>query len=312
MIGATLVRRLVDAGDRVRVIDDLSVGDRTYLDGVDADLRVASLADRDAVEHALAGVDAVVHLAARAGIADSVRDPAGTIEANVGQTASLLDAARHAGVNRFVLASSNAAVGQLPPHSDETFLPHPISPYGASKLAGEALVQAFAGTYGLAACALRFANAYGPWSLHKRSVVAAWLGAALRGEPITVNGDGEQTRDFVAVDDLAAAIQRALAAPVDAVAGEVFNVGTGTETSLNQLATGVRDAVGRDVEIRHGPARAGDVRRAVSRVEKAADRLGYRARVALDVGLRSTAVWFEDALARGAGRDPARPLSDSD
>ncbi len=212
------------------------------------------------------------------------------------QTVALLDAARRADVRRFVLASSNAAAGDHEPPADETDLPHPISPYGASKLAGEAYCQAFAATYGMAACALRFSNAYGPYSLHKKSVVAAWLRAALADEPVTVHGDGEQTRDFVFAGDLAAAVVAALDAPADAVAGELFQAGTGRETTINELAAAIGRAVGRPLEIVRGPSRPGDVRRNVSRVDKAADRLSYRARTSLDDGLALTARWYEAAL----------------
>jgi UDP-glucose 4-epimerase len=295
-IGSTLARLLSERGDRVRILDDLSIGQRAYLDGVPHELIVAPLADPDAVRDAVDGVDAVVHLAARAGIPDSVADPLGTFAVNVGQLLGVLDGARRAGVPRFVFASSNAAAGEHEPPADETDLPHPLSPYGASKLAGEGYCQAYSATYGMAACALRFSNAYGPRSLHKKSVVAAWLRAALAGEPITVHGDGQQTRDFVYVDDLAAAVVAALDAPADVVAGEIFQVGTGHETTINELAHAVRSAVGRPVEIRRAEARAGDVRRNVSRVDKAAVRLGYRARVSLTQGLGTTARWFEAAL----------------
>jgi UDP-glucose 4-epimerase len=239
----------------------------------------------------------VVHLAARAGIPDSVTDPLGTFDANVSQTLGLLDAARIAGVGRFVFASSNAAAGDHLPPADETSLPHPVSPYGASKLAGEAYCQAYAATYGLAACSLRFSNAYGPFSLHKQSVVAAWMRAALAGEPIMINGDGEQTRDFVYVGDLAAAVVAALGAPAGAVAGEVFQAGTGRETTINDLAEAIGRAAGRPLEIHRGPDRRGDVRRNVSRVDKAASRLGYRAAIDLEDGLARTARWYETALA---------------
>ena len=255
-----------------------------------------SLADAAVVREAVAGVDAIVHLAARAGIDDSVRDPLGTFEANVAWSVGLLEAARLAGVRRFVFASSNAAAGDHAPPSDETDLPHPISPYGASKLAIEAYCQAYAATFGLAACSLRFSNAYGPNSLHKRSVVAAWLRAALSGEPIEINGDGSQTRDFVFVDDLAAAVMAALAAPEPDVAGELFQAGTGVETTVAQLADAIAAAVGGTVEIRHAPARIGDVTRNVARVDKAAAVLGYRAAVPLADGLARTAAWFADAL----------------
>lgn len=281
----------------MRVLDDLSIGRAEYLSGVRHELIEAPLDDRAAVEQAVRGVDAVVHLAARAGIPDSVSDPLGTFEVNVSLTVELLDAARRARAHRFVFASSNAAAGDHEPPADETDLPHPTSPYGASKLAGEAYCQAYAATYGLAACSLRFSNAYGPYSLHKKSVVAAWLRAALANEPITIHGDGEQTRDFVFVGDLAAAVVAALDAPEDVVAGELFQAGTGRETTVNELARAIERVVGRPLEVRHGPPRPGDVRRNVSRVDKAASRLGYRARVPLDEGLSATLRWYETALA---------------
>ena len=295
-IGSNLARQLADRGDRVRILDDLSIGRTAYLDGVPHELIVGSLADGALVRSAVAGVDAVVHLAARAGIDDSVRDPVGTFEANVAWSIGVLEASRLAGVDRFVFASSNAAAGDHPPPSDETDLPHPISPYGASKLAIEAYGQAYAATFGLAATSLRFSNAYGPHSLHKRSVVAAWMRAALGGRPIEINGDGHQTRDFVHVADLAAAVVAVLGAPRDAVAGELFQAGTGVETTVAGLAEEIARAVGRPVEIRHGPPRVGDVERNVARVDKAAAVLGYRAQVPLADGLASTAAWFAAAL----------------
>ena len=295
-IGSSVARMLVGRGDRVRILDDLSVGQRAYVEGVEHELVVAPLADTTAVGEAMAGVDAVVHLAARAGIPDSVADPLGTFAVNVAQLLGVLDATRLAGVTRFIFASSNAAAGDHEPPADETDLPHPVSPYGASKLAGEANCQAYAATYGMAATALRFSNAYGPRSLHKKSVVAVWLRAALSGAAITIHGDGEQTRDFVFVDDLAAAIVAALDAPGEVVGGEIFQVGTGRETTINELAAAVERAVGHDLEIQREPARPGDVRRNVARVDKAASRLGYRAHVNLDDGVGRTARWFEAAL----------------
>jgi len=296
-IGSNLARRLAGGGDVVRILDDLSIGQTAYLAGVRHEFVRGSLADGATVRGAVEGVDAIVHLAARAGIDDSVRDPVGTFEANVAWSVGLLEAARQAGVRRFIFASSNAAAGDHEPPSDETDLPHPLSPYGASKLAIEAYGQAYAATYGLAACSLRFSNAYGPNSLHKRSVVAAWLRAAIGGQPIEINGDGSQTRDFVHVDDLAAAVIAALAAPEDHVAGELFQAGTGVETSVAQLADKIGRAVGRPLEIRHAPARVGDVARNVARVDKAAAVLGYRASVSLADGLARTAAWFSGALA---------------
>jgi UDP-glucose 4-epimerase len=178
-------------------------------------------------------------------------------------------------------------------------LPRPASPYGASKLAGEAYVTAYAATYGIAACALRFSNAYGPRSLHKKSVVAAWLRAALAGTPLTIHGDGEQTRDFVHVDDLAAALQAVLEAPEDRVAGAIMQVGTGRETTVNELAATMELAVGHRLTVHRGPTRVGDILRNSSRVDLAAELLGWRADIGLLDGLRGTAAWFAEAL-----RDP--------
>jgi UDP-glucose 4-epimerase len=149
----------------------------------------------------------------------------------------------------------------------------------------------------MAACSLRFSNAYGPNSLHKKSVVAAWLRAALAGRPVVIHGDGEQTRDFVFAGDLAAAVCAVIDAPEEDVSGELFQAGTGRETTINGLVEAIRGALGRPIEVVHEPGRAGDVRRNVSRVDKAARILGYRAAVALEDGLATTACWYEAALA---------------
>jgi UDP-glucose 4-epimerase len=296
-IGAHLVRGLAARGDRVRVLDDLSTGFAQYLDGVPCELTVAGIGDPAAVTTALAGVDAVVHLAARAGIPDSISDPLGTFRANVSWTVELLEAARHAGVTRFVLASTNAAVGDHLPPLHEDLPARPISPYGASKLAGEAYVQAYAASFGMAACAVRFSNAYGNWALHKRSVVAAWIRDAIAGRPILIHGDGSQTRDFVHAADLAAGVMAAIDAEPAAIAGQVFQLGTGVETSVARLAGILRDAVGGTIDLRYDPARPGDVPRNVSRITKAAERLDWRPTVALEPGIRSTLAWFRASLA---------------
>jgi UDP-glucose 4-epimerase len=296
-IGSNLARALVAGGERLRVLDDLSMGHRAYLAGTDHELIEGSLADPSAVERAVGGVDAIVHLAARADVTDSVRDPIGTFDANVTQTVGLLDAARRAGVGRFVFASSNAATGEHPPPAGETDLPHPISPYGASKLAGEAYCQAFAASYGIVTCAMRFANVYGPYALHKKSVVAAWMRASLEDRPIIVYGDGEQTRDFIHAGDLAAAIVTAIDAPAERVSGELFCLGTGQETSVNQLATTLGEVLGRTQEIDWQPPLPAEIRRNASDVRKAAEVLGFRAQWRRADCHGVPAAWFRAALA---------------
>ena len=283
------------SGHSVRVFDDFSTGQRAYLDGIDHELIEASLEDDGAIASAVAGVDAVVHLAARADIVDSIEQPVRSFRANVVQTVELLEAARRAEISRFVLASTNAVVGNAPPPASEDVVARPISPYGASKLAGEAYCQAYAGAFGLAACALRFSNVYGPFARHKKSVVAAWVRAALDGEPLVIHGTGAQTRDYIFVDDLADAIGRCLEADEAVVAGQVYQVGTGVETSLNELAAALSEALGRPLHVERGPARAGDVARNVSRIDKASEQLAFRASTPLVEGLARTAAWFSAA-----------------
>ena len=169
--------------------------------------------DAEAVARAAAGTDAVIHLAAAGNVADSVADPFGNFEANARGTLYTLQAAARAGAARFVFASTGGAlIGDAPPPVDEESMPRPISPYGASKLAGEGYCHAFRGAYGLPTIALRFANVYGPRSELKRGAVTRFVRAALDGTPITIYGDGAATRDFIHVRDLCAGIVAALEA----------------------------------------------------------------------------------------------------
>src|SRR3984957_9145841 len=171
-VGATLVRRLVASGYRVRVLDNLSTGDAGHLAGVDAELVKGDIRDAAALDDALDGAGAVIHLAAAGSVIGSVQDPVMNFEVNVLGTFRVLDAARRAGVERIVLASTGGAlIGDAPPPVNERSLPKPISPYGASKLAGEGYAHAFAKSFGLRTVALRFANVYGPWSGHKKGAM---------------------------------------------------------------------------------------------------------------------------------------------
>ena len=168
--------------------------------------------------------------------------------------------------------------------------PRPLSPYGASKLAGEGLCSAFSGSYGINATALRFTNVYGPFSYHKGSVVALYLKRIMDGEPITVYGDGEQTRDFLFVDDLCDAVVAAISRRP---AAGLYQLGTGVETSVNTLARLLAEIVGDDqVTVEHEPERPGEIRRAYSDISRARRELGYAPETALADGLKLTADWF--------------------
>jgi UDP-glucose 4-epimerase len=292
-IGSHVVDELLCAGRPVRVLDDLSVGSKAALEGRDVELVVGDVRDEGAVERAVRGVSGIVHLAAQTGVIASIEDPGADCAVNVGGTLNLLRAAIRHGALRFVFASSNAPLGEQEPPNDESKVPRPLSPYGASKLAGEAYCSAFHGGFGLGTVALRFANAYGPRSTHKTSVVAEFIRTLLAGKPLTIYGDGRQTRDFVHVADLCQAIRLALDG---SAAGEVFQIGSGVETSVLDLARYLREKLGMPhAEVRFAPARSGEIRRNYSNIEKARRVLGFAPRVTLDEGLAETCAFFRES-----------------
>ncbi len=245
----------------------------------------------------------MVHLAAQTGVVTSIRDPLADFEANARGTLLALMAARDAGVGSFVMASSNAPLGAAEPPVHEGIPARPLSPYGASKLCGEAYLSAFHGSYGLRTTALRFANAYGPWSTHKTSVVAQFFRDAVVEGRLVVYGDGRQTRDFVHAEDIARAI---VAAAERGQGGEVYNVGTGRETSVGWLAERVASLVERPVRVEYLPARKGEIVRTFVDIGKARRELGYEPRVELADGLRETWEWFRSRCA-----DPAHAFAEA-
>lgn len=292
-IGANLVRYLrQETAWRVRVVDDLRTGRLEYVPEELAEVWVGDVADPAVLEPALEGVDAVVHLAARTGVVPSVEDPAADFEGNTVATFRLLDACRRRGIERFVFASSGAAVGEVTPPIHEEVVPRPLSPYGAAKLAGEAYARAFAGSYGMRTVSLRFSNVYGPFSAHKKNAVPIFIKRLLTGQPIVVYGDGTQTRDFIHVEDLCRAIHLSLL--LEDARGEVFQVATGVETSVLELVRLVERAVGAEAEVRFEPRRPGEVYRSAVDISKARSVLGFEPKVSLEQGLGQTARWFRE------------------
>lgn len=309
-IGANLCHRLLASPNMtVRVLDNLSTGRQSYVDDVQRkagrgiELLEGDIRDSAAVRTAVQGVTAVVHLAAKTSVVDSVESPQETFDVNVVGTQTLLEACRMQGVRRFVLASSSAVLGEqaLPAH--EQMAPKPISPYGAAKLGGEALCWAYCHSYGIRAIALRFSNAYGPYSAHKTSVIAKFINRARDGQPIIIYGDGSQTRDFIHVGDISRAIELALlhepARGVDDRQGSsacesvVLQIATEKETSICEVAERVRDlALESGLEactIRHEAAKRGEIRNSSACISKANEVLGFRPQVEFQNGLRD--VW---------------------
>jgi UDP-glucose 4-epimerase len=288
-IGANLVPVLLERGDEVRVLDDFSAAGRDRLPG-DVEVLEGDVRDADAMGRAAAGMDAVIHLAAAGNVAESVADPLPNFDVNARGTLVALRAAADADAGRFVFASTGGAlIGDAEPPVDESSVPRPLSPYGASKLCGEGYCHAFRSSYGLGTVALRFANVYGPRSEHKRGAVTRFIERALRGEPLQIYGDGRASRDFIYVDDLCAGIRAALDTP--AAAG-VLHLASERETTIAELAQLVLEAAEANVAIEYLPPRRGEVERNFALARRAEQVLGFRASVGLEEGITSTVGWF--------------------
>lgn len=318
-IGRSLTRSLVrQGGHSIRVLDNLSVGSRGDLAAaasqVDIPVDVAGWAapvtltvgdveDAAAVMTVAAGADVVVHLAANTGVPQSVENPVSDCQTNVMGTLNVLEACRQQGVPRMVFASSGAPLGVQNPPLHEELAPHPASPYGASKLAGEGYCSAYYQCFGVDAVVLRFGNVYGPGSGHKGSVVAKFIRQALAGEALEIYGDGSQSRDFIYIDDLVRAVQAAAQAP--GVGGEIFQIATATETTVAELLReleGALDAAGIRISgVVNGSSRVGDVARNFSDTSKARARLGWEAETLLPLGLRQTVQSFIQPHEHGQG-----------
>jgi UDP-glucose 4-epimerase len=291
-IGVNLIGQLAARGASVRVLDDLSLGKREDVEPLGVDLQVGDIRDTEAAAKACRGIDVVVHLAGHTRVLESLSHPALNFEINAAGTFNVLEACRRAGVQKVIFASTGGAIlGEQEQPVHERMLPRPISPYGASKLAGEAYCSAFFGSYGLNTVALRFSNVYGPYSYHKGSVVAAFFRNLRQNEPIVIYGDGEQTRDFVYVGDLVDAI---LLADKTNTPGEVFQIASGRETSLRTLVETMQSALPElAFNIRYEPARTGEVLRNYASIEKARRLLDFDPKTNLGDGLRKTWDWFE-------------------
>jgi nucleoside-diphosphate-sugar epimerase len=292
-IGNTLVRRLVAAGDAVRVIDNFSTGFRRNLDGLEGKIEIvgADICDPDAVTMAMKGVKAIVHFAAIPSVARSVANPVETWRVNVDGTLRLLEEARKTGVKRFVFTCSSSVYGDAPTLPKHEEMPsRPLSPYAASKAAGEALVSSYAASFGISACSLRPFNVYGPRQDPKSEYAAAiprFVMAALENRPATVFGDGSQTRDFTFVEDAAEAFERA----AKSQAPGVFNVAAGGRVSVNDLIGRIRAICGGPGP-KYEPRRPGDVLHSQADVSAAEKQLGFRAKTTLEEGLKRTIEYF--------------------
>lgn len=319
-IGRSLIEALLRQGvphGQIRVLDNLSVCNQADLEMVvpvadgqrqwrrtsnGVTLMVGDIRDPEAAQAAADGADVVVHLAACTGVQPSVEDPRFDCETNVLGTLNCLEAARHAGTKRFIFASSGAPLGNVTPPIHENVVARPISPYGASKLAGEGYCSAYFNCFGLETVALRFGNVFGPLSSRKSSIVAKFIRQALAGETLEIYGDGSATRDYIYTGDLTRAILASAARPD--VGGEIFQIATSRETTVQEVTErllGILAESGIDgIKVVYGDARKGDMPRNYSDTSKAQRLLDWRAEIDLTEGLRRTVAWFLDQ-----GRAPA-------
>ena len=315
-IGSALIKDLLaDAGAAIRIVDNFLVGTRedlakacvfterdparqdtwgTHFIKDRVELIPGDILD-DTLACKLAGdMDVIVHLAANTGVGPSVEDPRADCMSNVIGILNYLEAARHAGCKRFVFASSGATVGECDPPLHEEMPAHPVSPYGASKLAGEAYCSAYKRSFGIDAVALRFSNVYGPLSSHKNSLVARCIRRVMQGLPIEIYGDGSNTRDFLYIEDLVRAIRAA--ASVSGIGGEVFQIATNEETSVSELVSMLKPVLEKagftNIAIEHTGKRTGDVGRNFADTRKAERLLGWKPRMGIEEGLVRTVEYF--------------------
>lgn len=315
-VGANLIRSLLtDGRHAIRVVDDLSaagldnlreIGDVAVVQtGSGARLgpfpaRGVEVVAGDITDPALAaaavdGAEIVVHLAGQTSLDFALTDPIADCRINVLGTLTYLDAARRAGVARFIYPFSGAPSDRwLPPDTIGPMGPRPFSPNGASKLAGAGYCAAFAESYDLSTVALRFQNLYGPGSAHKGSVIAKFIRRALEGAVIEIYGDGQQTRDFLYIDDLVRAIR--LAATADGIDGAMIEIATNVETTVGEVVDKIVGLLGRagvcDLQVCHIGPRVQDVRRNTADLAPAETLLGWRPTVDLSEGLRRTVAWY--------------------
>jgi len=289
-IGSNLVRALLERGDDVRVLDNFSTGNRRNLEGLEVEVIEGELRSYERVHNAVRGVDVVYHLGALGSVPRSVQDPLTSTAVNIEGTLNVLLAARDEGVRRVVYSSSSSVYGtrrDLP--VTERTPPDPISPYGVAKLAAERFCVSFSRVYTLETVVLRFFNVFGPRQSpvsQYAAVVPLFVTAIGRGEPVTIEGDGEQSRDFTYVANVVDA--SISAAEADGASGSIFNVSSGSPATVNTLADAIGRIVGKPVERQFAPQRTGDIRDSWADIGAAREILGYEPRSDLDEGLRLT------------------------
>lgn len=309
-IGSSLSRAVLNQGDEVRGLDNLSTGKIANIAEVldQIDFRKVDLLDWDAVHDACRGVDYILHHAAIPSVPRSIQDPIGSNRANVDGTVNLLVAAKDARVKRVVYAASSSAYGDTPTlPKREDMPPNPISPYAVAKLASEYYMSSFYRCYGLETVRLRYFNIFGPRqdpTSPYSGVLAKFIPLMLDGRAPTIFGDGTQSRDFTYVDNAVRANLLACNAPADEVAGRIFNIASGQRVTLNETFQILKTLTAYSGDINYTSVRNGDVKHSLADLSLAEKHLGYKPIVHFEEGLRRTVEWYrtQDTL-RDAAQD---------
>lgn len=310
-IGSSIAESLLLSGHSVRGLDNFETGLRSNIDVVETAARAAGapfelvqadLRDGDAVAQACAGIEVIFHEGALPSVPRSIKDPRTSHTANIDGTFNLLEGARAAGVRRVIYAASSSAYGNQPGFPRvETMVPMPIAPYPVQKLTGELYMRSFWQVYGLETVALRYFNIFGPRQVPDSpysGVMARWILQMLQGERPTINGTGEQGRDFTYVANAVSANLLAAEAPADRVAGRVFNVACGERHTLNETFRVLAELLDFDEQPIYGPDRAGDIQNSLADISAAQEAFGYRPAVGFREGLRRTVEWYRGAHAK--------------
>jgi len=302
-IGCNLARYVLSEGHAVVVLDSFATGKRENVEEMldDIELIEGDIRDRETVDRAVTGCEAVFHEAALGSVTRSVEDPVTTHDVNVNGTITVLEAARAAGVKRVVFAASSSAYGDQegsPKH--EGMVPRPISPYAASKVACEAYMRGYAAVYGMETLSLRYFNVFGP---HQdpagpyAAVIPAFAGRLLHGQQPVIYGDGEQSRDFCYIENVCQANWLAANAPAEACKGQAVNIACCHGTTVNEVFGRLRDLLGSDLEPVYADERTGDVRDSLADVSLAKALIGYEPKVYFKEGLAKSAQWYRENLA---------------
>ncbi|MEW6172028.1 MAG: SDR family oxidoreductase [Bacillota bacterium] len=295
-IGSHIVEELVRKGEQVRVLDNLSTGKKENLAHLAGEIELVEgdITNTADVARSVKGVDYILHQAALASVDRSIQDPLLTNEVNITGTLNLLRAACENKVKRFIYASSSSVYGNIPSLRKSEDLPaDPLSPYAVTKYTGELYCRIFHRIYGLQTVALRYFNVFGPRqdpnSMYA-AVVPLFISALLQGKSPVIYGDGDQSRDFVYVSNIVAANLLACSAPY--APGEVYNVGCGSQITINELLTVLKQIIKSDVTPVYQEPRPGDIRDSLADISLARQKLGYEPSVSLQEGLEKTVAWF--------------------